>query len=87
MPFEARNLTGGSHVGSGGRSFRYRTSDTLATVSAANYFNSARAKLSVGDDIIITAGDGTDDDGTSCAHRRVSAISTSGAVTIAALTA
>lgn len=38
--------------------YSYATADTLATVAAANYFNSAAAILKVGDIICVTAGIG-----------------------------
>lgn len=53
MPFTASTLNLVAQ-GNGQSVFHYRTADSLATVCAAGYFNSAALQFNLGDEIIVT---------------------------------
>lgn len=56
MAFNAKNfvLAGPSGNSNGGRIWRYKTQDTVATMGGANYFNAAARRLRLGDKIEYT---------------------------------
>lgn len=62
--------------------FFYRSTDPLATVLTAGYFNNSRSQLNAGDQILVTADTGANLTGD---HLLVTAVPATGNITVASL--
>lgn len=55
MAYSATGLRRFTHQNAGGNAWTYKTADTIATVTGANYFDSAAAVLAVNDLLVLSA--------------------------------